>query len=48
VDREKLWAIMLSKGIQNFLITTIQKIYMENIIRINAVNGIFKDFRVIT
>jgi len=37
VDRDKLWNIMLSKGIQTHLITIIQKIYMENIIRVNAV-----------
>jgi len=36
---------MLSKGIPTHLITKIQKIYMENIIR---VNGISEDSRVIT
>jgi hypothetical protein len=39
---------MSSKGIPNHLITTIQKIYMENVIIINAGNGIFEDSRVIT
>jgi hypothetical protein len=39
---------MLSKGIPTHLITTIQKIYMENIIRVNIGNGISEDFRVIT
>jgi len=28
VDRDKLWTIMLSKGIPTHLITIIQKIYM--------------------
>jgi sorting nexin-29 len=48
VDRDKLWIIMLSKGIPTHLITTIQKIYTENIIRVNTGNGISEDFRVIT
>ena len=39
---------MSSKGIPTHLITTIQKIYMENIIRINAGDGISEDSRVIT
>jgi hypothetical protein len=39
---------MLSKGIPIHLITTNQKIYMENFIRINAGNGISEDSRVIT
>jgi hypothetical protein len=39
---------MSSKGIQTHLITTIQKIYIENIIRINAGDGISEDSRVIT
>jgi len=39
---------MLSKGIPTHLITIIQKIYMENIIRDNAGNGISEDSRVIT
>jgi len=43
VDRDKLWTIMLSKGIPTHLITIIQKIYMENIIRVNAGNGISED-----
>jgi len=48
VDRDKLWTILSSKGIPTHLITIIQKIYMENIIRVNAGNGISEDFRVIT
>ena len=48
VDRDKLWTIMLSKGIPTYLITIIQKIYMENIIRVNAGNGISEDSRAIT
>jgi hypothetical protein len=40
VDRDKLWAITLSKGIPTYLITITQRIYMENIIRVNANNGI--------
>ena len=43
MDRDKLWTIMLSKGIPTHLITIIQKIYMENIIRVNAGNGISED-----
>jgi len=39
---------MSSKGIPTHLITTIQKIHIENIIRINAGNGISEDSRVIT
>jgi len=42
VDRDKLWTLMLSKGIPTILIAIIQKIYMENIIRVNAGNGISK------
>jgi len=48
VDRDKLWTIMLSKEIPTHLITIIQKIYMENIIRVNAGNGISEDSRAIT
>jgi hypothetical protein len=48
VDRDKLWTIMLSKGIPTHLITAIQKTYKENIIRVNAGNGISEDSRVIT
>jgi len=48
VDRDKLWTIMLSKGIPTHLITIIQKIYVENSIRVNADNGIFEDSRAIT
>jgi len=47
VDRDKLWTIMLSKGIPTHLITIIQKIYMENI-RVNAGNGISEDSKAIT
>jgi len=39
---------MLSKGIPTHLITIIQKIYKENITRVNAGNGISDDSRVIT
>ena len=39
---------MLRKGIPTHLITIIQTIYMENIIRINAGKGIAEDSRVIT
>jgi len=39
---------MLSKGIPTHLMTIIQKIYMENIIRVNAGNGISEDSRAIT
>jgi hypothetical protein len=48
VDRDKLCTTMSSKGIPTHLITIIQKIYMENFIRVNAGNGIFEDFRVIS
>jgi len=48
VDRDKLWTIMLSKGIPTYLITIIQKMYMENTIRANAGNGISEDSRAIT
>ena len=37
VDRDKLWTIMSSKGIQAHLITAIQKTYTANIIRVNVV-----------
>jgi hypothetical protein len=39
---------MSSKGIPTHLIAVIQTIYMENITRINADNGISEDSRVIT
>jgi len=39
---------VLSKGIPTHLTTIIQKIYKENLIRVNAGNGISEDFRVIT
>jgi len=48
VDRGKLWTITLSKGIPTHLITTIRKIYMENIIRVNACNGLCEDSTAIT
>jgi len=48
VDRDKLWTIMLSKGIPTNLIKRIQKIYMENFIRVSAGNGISEDSRAIT
>jgi len=48
VDRDKLWTIMLSTGIPTHLITITQKIHMENITRVNAVNGISEDSRAIT
>ena len=48
VDRYKLWTIMSSKEIPAYLITIIQTIYMENIVRINAGNGISKDSIIIT
>jgi len=48
MDRDKSWTIMLSKGIPTHLITIIQKIYMKNIIRVNAGKGISEDSRVIT
>jgi hypothetical protein len=48
VERGTLWTIMSSKGIQTHPITIIQTIYMENIIRINAGNGISEDSRVIS
>ena len=48
LERDKLWTIMLNKGIPAHLITIIQKIYVENILRVNAGNGISEDSRVIT
>ena len=48
MDRDKLWTIMVSKGIPNRLIIIIQKIYTENIIRVNAGNGISEDYRAIS
>jgi len=48
VDRHKLWTIMPSKGIPTYLIIIIQKIYTENIIIVNAGNGISEDSRAIT
>jgi len=48
VDRDKLWIIMLSNGIPTRLITIIQKICMEKVIRVNAGNGISEDSRDIT
>jgi len=48
VDRDKVWTIMLSKGIPTHLNTIILKIYKENFIRVNAGNGISEDSRAIT
>jgi len=48
VDREKLWTIMLSKGIQTHLKQIIHKKYMENVIIVNEGNGISEDSRAIT
>jgi hypothetical protein len=48
VDRDKLWTIILNKGIPTHLITVIQTTCTENIIRVNVGNGISKDSRVIT
>ena len=48
MDTDKLWTVMLSKGIPTHLITIIQKKYMENIIRVDAGNGISEDSRAIT
>ena len=42
MDRDQSWTVMLSKGI-----TIIQRMYMENIIRVSAANGISEDSRVI-
>jgi hypothetical protein len=39
---------MSCKGIPTHLITAIQKTYKENIIRVNARNGISEDSRVIS
>ena len=39
---------MLSKEIPTHLITIIQKKYRENIVRVNAGNGISEDSRAIT
>jgi len=39
---------MLSKGIPTHLFTIIQKICMENTVRVNAGNGISEDSRAIT
>ena len=48
VGRDKLWTIMLIKGIPTHLITIIRKIYMKNIIRVNVGNWISEDSRAIT
>jgi len=47
VDRDKLWNIMVNKGIPTHLITIIQRIYTENTIQINKGKGTFENFRVI-
>ena len=44
--KKSLWS-EINYGIPTYLITTIQKIYMENIIKINAGNGISEDSRAI-
>ena len=48
MDKDKLWTIILIKGIPTYLITIFQKIYMENVIRVNAGNGISEDSRAFT
>ena len=48
MDRDKLWTILLSKGIPTHKITLIQKKYTENITRVNVGNGISEDSRAIT
>jgi len=48
VDRDKLWIIMLNKGIPTHLITKIQKKYVKSIIKVNAGNEISEDSRAIT
>jgi len=48
VGRDKLRTGMLNKEIPTHLVITVQKIYMENFIRVNAGNGISEDSRVIT
>jgi hypothetical protein len=48
VDRDKLLAIKASKGIPTNLITIIPKVYMENIIIVNALDEVSDDFTVIT
>jgi hypothetical protein len=48
VNTDKLWTIMLNKGIPTHLITAIQVTYIENIIIVNAGNGISEDSRVMT
>ena len=47
MDRDKLWNIMANKGIPTHLITIIQRMYTENIIRINNGKGTSENFRVI-
>ena len=51
MDRDKLWNIMVNKGILTHLITIIQRIreyvYTENTIRINKGKGTSENFRVI-
>ena len=48
MGRDKLWTVMLSKGIPTHIMTISQKIYKENFIRANAVNGISEVSRAIT
>ena len=45
MDRDKLWTIVLGKGISTHLITIIQEICKEKLIRVNAGNGISEDSR---
>ena len=47
MDRDKLWAIMSSKGLPIHLNTKIRKIYVENFTGVDAGNGVSEDFRVI-
>ena len=44
VDRDKLCTIMSNKRIPTHSITIIQKVYVENIIRVNVGNGISEGF----
>ena len=46
--RDNLCTIMLNKGIPTHLITIIQEIYMENVIKVNVGNGISDDSRAST
>jgi len=48
LDRDNLWTSMLNKVIPTHLVITVRKIHMENIISVNAGNGISEDSKVIT